>query len=929
MTKQRTRPGRDVPPTTAFPRRCACVAVLIVSLWAGGAAAATQTLASGWRFRLDPHSPATQTHPEAAGWRAARVPGSVQTDLLAAGVIADPFQRDNEAALQWIGLADWQYRLPLAIDAATLRHGHVDLVFDGLDTFADVSLNGQPLLAADNMFRRWRVPVKDVLHAGSNTLQVTLHSPIARMQPWLLKQPHALPGEFDSAFGDEPKGRQTSNYVRKANYQYGWDWGPRYVTEGIWQPVHLESWDEPRLADFHIAQQHVDAQVAQLLAQFDLRADHAGKAGLRVTWTAPDGSQRSTTLETSLTVGDNHVELPLRIEHPQRWWPVGYGEPNLYRFHAEVVVAGKVIASAERDTGLRSVELRRQRDRWGRSFAFVINGVPIFAKGANLIPLDSFPERVTGARLQQTLQSARDANMNMLRVWGGGYYQSDAFYALADRLGLMIWQDFMFGGAIPPYDAAFRENTRIEATEQVIRLRDHPSIVLWCGNNEVQTGWESWPDRKKFAEAIGPAERARVEQGMRTLFGETLRDVVQRHAPDVPYWASSPSTDFDGPANVPDDGDMHVWDVWAGSAPIEDYLKTTPRFQSEYGLQSFPALATLRSFAAPSDLSPESPVMRAHQKFDGGNGNRRLLFYIRKYYGEPKDFASFVYLSQVMQAEGIELAADHLRSARPQSMGSLYWQLNDVWPGASWSSVDYFGRWKALQFHARRFYAPLRVVPIRRGGRTEVFLVSDRTAPLDARLRLRVMDMDGQLLHERLDQVHVPALASTRLAELADAALLQGADPHRSFAVFELIVQGRAVSRHLLYFDRASTLQLPPPELQAELRDSGHGVVLKLHAKHLARAVWIDFGDLDARVSDNALDLLPGESIELQVSSPDGLASLQAALQVRSLVEATVGQGVARDGGCGVSPGKCVNPAQAGIRVRLAKPQPGFPPSRE
>lgn len=886
MTKQGTRAGRDAPGTASL-RCCACVVGLILALWAGVAGAATQTLSSGWRFRLDPHSPATQTHPEAAAWRAAQVPGSVQTDLLAAGVIVDPFQRGNEAALQWIGLADWQYQLPLAIDAATLRHDHVDLVFDGLDTFADVSLNGQPLLAADNMFRRWRVPVKDVLHAGSNTLQVTLHSPIARIQPWLLKQPHALPGEFDSAFGDEPKGRQTANYVRKANYQYGWDWGPRYVTEGIWQPVHLESWDDLRLADFHVAQQHVDAQAAQLLAQFDLRADHAGKAGLRVRWTAPDGSQRSTTLATSLTAGDNHVELPLRIEHPQRWWPVGYGEPNLYRFHAEVVVAGKVIASAERDTGLRSVELRRQRDRWGRSFAFVINGVPVFAKGANLIPLDSFPERVTGSRLQQILQSARDANMNMLRVWGGGYYQSDAFYALADRLGLMIWQDFMFGGAIPPYDAAFRENTRIEATEQVIRLRDHPSIVLWCGNNEVQTGWESWPDRKQFAEAIGPVERARVEQGMRTLFGETLRDVVQRHAPDVPYWASSPGTDFDGPANVPDDGDMHVWDVWAGSAPIEDYLKTTPRFQSEYGLQSFPALATLRSFAAPSDLSPESPVMRAHQKFDGGNGNQRLLSYIRKYYGEPKDFASFVYLSQVMQAEGIELAADHLRSARPQSMGSLYWQLNDVWPGASWSSVDYFGRWKALQFHARRFYAPLRVAPIRRGGRTEVFLVSDRTAPLDARLRLRVMDMDGRLLHERVEPVRLPASSSTRVAELNDAALLQTADPRRSFAVFELVGQGRTLSRHLLYFEPALALQLPDPGLHAELAEDHQGTVLRIRAKRLAREVWVDFGSLDAQLSDNAFDLLPGEQVELRVAGTADIASLRNALRVHSLVDAT------------------------------------------
>ncbi|RCS30709.1 glycoside hydrolase family 2 protein [Rhodanobacter denitrificans] len=865
------------------------VLVLFAGACRAGPAPATdsQTLATGWHFRLVPDSAAVRAHPEAAAWRTAHVPGSVQTDLLAAGAVGDPFWRANEAALQWIGLADWQYELPLAIDAATLRHDHVELVFDGLDTFADVSLNGHRLLAADNMFRRWRVPVKNVLRAGGNTLLVTLHSPITRMQPWLLRQPYALPGEFDSAFGDEPKGRQTSNYVRKASYQYGWDWGPRYVTEGIWQPVRLETWDDLRLADFHIAQRHVDADVAQLLAQFDIRADHAGQARLRLTWSGPDNSRGSVMQEASLAAGDNHLELPVRIGHPQRWWPAGYGAPNLYRFRADVIVAGKVVASIERDTGLRSVELRRQHDRWGRSFTFVVNGVPIFAKGANLIPLDSFPERVTGARMQQVLESARDANMNMLRVWGGGYYQSDAFYAMADRLGLMIWQDFMFGGAVPPYDAAFRENARIEATEQVVRLRDHPSIVLWCGNNEVETGWESWPDRKKFAQAIGPTERARVEHGMRTLFGETLRGVVRRYAPDVPYWATSPGTDFDGPANVPDDGDMHVWDVWAGSAPIEDYLKTTPRFQSEYGLQSFPALATIRSFAAPADLSPDSPVMRAHQKFDGGNGNRRLLFYIRKYYGEPKDFASFVYLSQVMQAEGIELAADHLRSARPQSMGSLYWQLNDVWPGASWSSIDYFGRWKALQFHARRFYAPLRVVPIRRGGRTEVFLVSDRTSPLHARLRTRVMDMEGRLLHERTDEVQVPALASTRAVGLTDAALLQGADPHRSFAVFELVAQGGPVSRHLLFFEPALALQLPDPGLHAELADDGHGIVLSLRAERLAREVWVDFGPLDAKVSDNALDLLPGERVELRVGSTAGIASLRDALHVHSLFDAT------------------------------------------
>jgi beta-mannosidase len=723
------------------------------------------------------------------------------------------------------------------------------------------------------------------LHAGANALVVTLHSPIARVQPWLTKQPYALPGEFDSAFGDEPKGRQSANYVRKAAYQYGWDWGPRFVTEGIWKPVRLEAWDTLRLADFHIAQRQVDAGVARLQAQFEVTSDHAGKALLRVAWTAPDGGRRQAEQEVALRRGDNTVMVPIRIEHPQRWWPAGYGAQNLYRFHGEVVVDGRTLAGADRETGLRSVELRRRKDPWGRGFAFVVNGVPIFAKGADLIPFDSFPTRVTPARMGGILQSARAANMNMLRIWGGGYYFDDAFYELADRLGLMIWQDFMFGGAVPPYDKAFRDNTRQEAIEQVKRLRDHPSIVLWCGNNEVQTGWESWPDRKQLRQAIGPAETARVEQGMRELFDRTLRDVANTYEPSVPYWASSPSTDYEGPANVLDDGDYHFWDVWSGSAPIEKYLDVTPRFQSEYGLQSMPAMATIDGFTVPADRSPDSKVMRAHQKFANGDGNDRLLFYIRNYYGEPKDFASFVYLSQVMQAEGIQLAAEHLRASRPRSMGSLYWQLNDVWPGASWSSIDYDGRWKALQYHAKRFYAPLRVVPIRRDGHTQVSLVSDRTAPFDAQLRVRVLDMDGKPLWEHAQDVQVAALASTSAGEYTDAQLLHGGDPRHSVAVFELIDHGKLLGRHLLYFDKAKDLRLPDPGLSVTLSPDGRQVTVS--ARRLAREVWIGFGDQDARLADNAFDLLPGESRTLQVDSTAGADALRKALHVRSLYGAT------------------------------------------
>jgi beta-mannosidase len=865
-------------------------ASLALAFWlAAGAASASppgeKDLSSGWRFRLAQGTEAG-AHAELKDWLPAQVPGAVQTDLLALKRIEDPFWRDNEAGLQWIGLSDWDYRLNFDVDAATLARGHVDLVFDGLDTFAEVSLNGKKVLAADNMFRQWRVPVKGNLRKGANTLDVHLQSPIARLLPWLMKQPYSLPGEFDSAFGDEPKGKQTSNYVRKANYQYGWDWGPRYVTLGIWRPVRLESWDNTRLADFHVAQSHVDADNANLDAQFDLRADQGGPATLKVDWTAPDGTRGHEERSVSLAKGENHVSLPVSITHPQRWWPVGYGEPNLYRFHAEVAADGATVASADRETGLRTVELRRDKDQWGRGFAFVVNGVPIFAKGANLIPFDSFPTRVTSARMEAILRSAKDANMNMLRMWGGGTYQDDAFYAAADRLGIMIWQDFMYGGAITPYDPGFRENARIEAVQQVTRLRDHPSIVLWAGNNEVQTGWDDWPDRQDFRKFVNADEVKRIDDGMRELFGKTLRKVVNDLSPQVPYWASSPSTDYEGPANIESDGDFHYWKVWSGSEPISHYLDVTPRFQSEYGLQSFPVMATIKAFASEGDMQPESKVMRAHQKFANGDGNQRLLLYIRQEYGEPKDFPSFVYLSQVMQAEGIELAAEHLRSARPRSMGSLYWQLNDVWPGASWASVDYFNRWKALQFHAKRFYAPVDVVPLRRDGTTEVFAVSDRTTDFAATLRTRVYDMGGKLLRESSQPVNAKALSSTKATTADDAALLKGADPRKTVVSFDLLEQGNVVAHHLLYFGAARTLALPKPELSSTLRQGTGGYVLTVSAKRLARAVWVDTGDLDVRLDRNAFDLLPGEKVDVAIDGKVDIDALRHALTLRSLVDA-------------------------------------------
>jgi beta-mannosidase len=876
---------------SSTPRRAAtlalCLVVSCLAMHAASAQTTTQVIDSGWRFRLADGDGNAKAHGAATHWHNAAVPGMVQSDLLTAKLLPDPYFRDNEAKVQWVGLSDWQYQTHFSVDQATLARDHVDLVFDGLDTLADVYLNGTKLIAADNMFRRWRIPVKNALHAGTNDLEVRLYSPIKRLQPWLLKQPYALPGEFDSAFGDEPKGKQTANYLRKANYQYGWDWGPRIVTEGIWQPVHLDSWNGPRVDDFHIEQTYVSSEAAQVNAQWDIRADASKPLHISIDAIGPDG-QTAAHVERDVTVdpGDNQVSLPLRIVDPKRWYPAGYGAQDMYTFKADIRDADGEIYQAQHTTGLRTIELRREHDAWGRSFAFVINGIPVFAKGADMIPFDSIPTRTTDAQMQRILQSARDANMNMVRIWGGGYYLPDSFYEMADRLGIMVWHDFMFGGAIPPYDQAYVDNTRQEAIEQVKRLRDHPSIVLWVGNNEVQTGWDTWSDRIAFKAAISPDERERIVTGMVNLFSNTLRNVVARYDDSVPYWASSPSTDYEGPANVLNDGDYHYWNVWSGDAkPVTEYLNVTPRFQSEYGLQSFPDMRTIRAFAEPGDMQPESTVMRAHQKYDSGNGNKRLMLYITRSFGEPKDFASFVYLSQVMQAQGIQLAAEHLRASRPQAMGSLYWQLNDVWPGASWASIDYFGRWKALQFHAKRFYAPLMIAALRNDGSTTVSLVSDRTAPASLHWRMRTMDFSGKVLSEHDEAANLPALSSTKVATYTDAQLLNGADPHATFAVFEMLDGDKVVSQNLVFFDEAKNLQLPSPHVDAKIEAGSDGYTLTLSTDKLARDVWVSFGDLDADVSDNAFDLLPGQSVTLTVHGKATLDALRHALRIQDLAD--------------------------------------------
>jgi len=501
-----------------------------------------------------------------------------------------------------------------------------------------------------------------------------------------------------------------------------------------------------------------------------------------------------------------------------------------------------------------------------------------------LIPFDMFPARATHAQQLRVLQSARDAHMNLLRSWGGGYYESDEFFDLADEMGILIWQDFMFGGGVVPgYDPKFRANAVAEARDQVRRLRNHPSLVLWCGNNEEETAWKDWGIGKTLAEADAKFA-AKVWNGYQQLFGKDLRSVVAELGGGVPYWSSTPSNDLDGASNDSDNGDKHYWDVWAGPAkPATAYLEETPRFMSEYGLQAWPGLRTIATIATPPEQGIGTPVIRAHQKFLAGEGNSRLLKYIREEYGEPRDFPDFVYLSQVMQAEGIELAALHHRASRPHTMGSLYWQLNDVWPGASWSSIDWYGRWKALQFHARRFYADVAVAAQRLHGATKVSLINDLAQSLSAELRLRVFDVDGKLLREERKAVTLAAAGVTAFGDFSDADLLRGADPKRTIASFELRVNEATLSRGVVYFDAAKNLVLADAGLHGDIAADGEGFRLTVSAQRLARAVWIGFGDLDVELSDNALTLLPGESVTLRLQSKADLGELRRNMTLHSL----------------------------------------------
>lgn len=816
-------------------------------------------LHTGWQFR--------QAGQDA--WRPATVPGCVHTDLLNNGLIEDPFYRDNEAQLQWIGTTDWEYQTTFSVTPRLLKRQNLELVFEGLDTYANVFLNDALLLNADNMFRTWRADAKRALKAGDNILRIRFRSPINEILPVMAKLSYQLPAAND-------QGEKTAPHTRKAPYQFGWDWGPRFVTSGIWKPVFLEAWDGARIADLHLSPKEINKSAASLTAHVEIVS--AAKLDATVIVDNLTSKTVAARRHVQLTPGVNRIGLDFVIPRPALWWPNGLGPQPLYNFRARLVVNGRLRDQASTRTGLRSLELRQQPDQWGKSFEFVINGVPVFAKGGNWIPADSFPTRVTKEKYRHLLESVRDSNMNMLRVWGGGIYESDDFYDLCDELGLLVWQDFMFACSMYPGHQEFLESVRAEAIDNVKRLRHHPSIVLWCGNNEVETGWQHWGWKLTLPTSLW--------DDYLKIFHGILPEVCAALDPSRPYWPSSPSSNLEDDPDSPRTGDVHYWGVWHFAEPFANYQQQAPRFMSEYGFQSFPPIETVNSYTLPSDHDIQSPVMLAHQRHP--RGNQLVREYMLREYPEPKDFESFLYVSQVLQAEGIKVGAEHLRRLRPRTMGSLYWQINDCWPVASWSSIDYAGRWKALQYYARRFYADLLISPHLEDGQLNLYVVSDRTTATPANIVVSLMDFEGRVLMSKNQAVTVAPLQSTSYLSLPVSDLLPGKETKTVMLFCELLVEGQAVSSNAYFFEPYKNLSLPTPQIKSDVVRTRHGFKITLTSEALARAVYLSVRERDGFFSDNYFDLLPGRKVEISWRPREVLSldEFRNRLEIRSLVDA-------------------------------------------
>lgn len=817
-------------------------------------------------------------------WKPASVPGTVHTDLLQNEVIEDPFYRTNERDQQWIDKVGWIYRTTFNIQNSMLGRDRVEMVFHGLDTYADVFLNGQPILSANNMFRTWQKDVKPYLQTGENTLKVVFHSPVQKGLEELKDFGLRLPATNDQSEVGGLGPNKISVFTRKAGYHYGWDWGPRFVTSGIWRPIEILAWDEVKMENIYLKQLKVNKKIAEITAAINLEAVTTTSGKLTV-----ENITDNVVLaqeEVKLEKGVQNIEIPFAVKNPRLWWSNGLGEPNMYDFKITLETsAGKTSKTVR--TGLRDVRLVRKPEGDGETFYFQLNGVKVFAKGANYIPSDVFLPRISIKEYRNIVADAAKANMNMLRVWGGGIYENDEFYELCDEMGIMIWQDFMFACAMYPDGEAYYENVKQEAIDNVVRLRNHPSIALWCGNNEINTAWSYYKGNGWGWKARYTAKEAeKLNEAYLTIFHEILPTVVSQYTDGDGYWPSSPQASYKPDQHASfestEAGDIHYWGVWHGLHPFADFNRYLGRFMSEYGFQSFPTFEAVNNYTIPEDWDIESEVMAAHQR--SGIGNLRIKEYMGWYYDVPEDFAEFLYKSQVLQAYGMRIGIEAHRRNMPHTMGSLYWQLNDCWPAASWASTDYYRNWKALHYAVRDAFEPVMISAEKNeNGNLDFYVVSDKLEAIEGQLEVEIVDFNGKILQSFSEKVSIDPNNSTQIWSKKEKTLLKDGNPGEVLARVNLTTSGKELANYLWYFVPPKDLGLKKPDMTFNIQKINGTAEITLKSNTLVKDLMLYLPEKQIHFSENFFDVIPGETYKIKVETAMTAEEISDQLRFRHL----------------------------------------------
>jgi beta-mannosidase len=824
----------------------------------------SQRINSGWNF----------SEHGSELWYRASVPGNIHMDLFDNNLIPDPFYGTNEQNLQWIGKRNWIYQTYFSVDPELLNREFIILRFHGLDTYADVYLNGTNLLSVDNMFRTWNADVKGLIKPDENELRILFRNVFDENLP----QWEAAPFRLMAFPNNDQADTMLALYSRKAQFHYGWDWGPRLITCGIWRPIELMGWDAYTIESIHIIPESVSEEIAVIKAKLDILAVSAGSVIVNIGLNGETIVTRSIDLKPDR----NMYELTFTLDAPRLWWPNGFGEPYLYDFSLTLQDENGIGDSSTLKVGIRSIEVDRRIDTGGQTFTIRVNGVPVFMKGANYIPQDNFQNRVTADRYESLIRSAAEANMNMLRVWGGGIYEENTFYEMCDRYGILVWQDMMFACAMYPGDDGFLESVYYEVVDNIKRIRNHPSVALYCGNNENEIAWHAWGWKEMYPEEI----QLRYEQDLHRLFYVTIPAALQETDPFRYYTPTSPAAGFvDRPYGT---GDVHYWGVWHGQEPFESYNEHIGRFMSEYGFQSYPELSAVKQFTEPEDRDLHSEVMLSHQRCmaderrDREYGNRLIQTYMERHFRRPKDFESYLYVSQLLQAEGVKKAIETHRINKPFTMGTLYWQINDCWPAASWSSIDYYGNWKALHYHVRDLFKNLIIVPLLRDNTVQLRIVSDELYDITTALLIRVWDINRGILKEDSLQAKITANSSSLINTYSVQELTGGANPADIVLEFRFADEGLPASPKLVYLNEPRDLNLRKPNIETTVRSFAGQTYVTVTSDVLAKNVFLDAGGSPLVFSKNYFDILPGESVTVGINADD---SALFDLRVRTLYD--------------------------------------------